>query len=571
MLAVCIILSSALTMLLLSIIKIKASNWVLLPLGLITVVIPYLLNPYLRVYSSHGFMHLSIVYQIIDGNIPPNNTLLAGVPLLYPWGHHLLTALISSGFIISPQNVFALLNICSLMLTMILAYKTAKALYSNRIASVFAVLLSIFGITFVNKGPIAEGLYRFFSIPMFIRPTPVLNKFMGINSNSLGLLFFALFLFSVIHIFSNLPHVRRYYCGLVCSVLGVGFFYPVYLPAIIATCFVSCIVIYFRQRGNALPKIVGMITCVALSIMVLLPFLIQIGSGKSEAAIVGLTLNFHQVYAKSVKYFLTVLPVSILLFAKRNALFSVYRTKANEIHILICAIISTALLYIFVSAPLKVEYKYLILSCFSLGILSSICLQNLYTNHKVVSFLLISSFLIPMSYLILNDANANDPYYHVLDEFIEDGMYLRHSDPSSNAMYTWIKNETEHTAVFIDTHTTIPVFAQRQLYVGLDIRRDNRLRPLAHDGWGLSARTILKRVNGHPQKIIDDRKRAATKIYSDLGGKLSEDVFLELNRIGDNDIYIVARDLQTNKRLLKDEHFNKVFAYNEMGIYKYRK
>ena len=40
-------------------------------------------------------------------------------------------------------------------------------------------------------------------------------------------------------------------------------------------------------------------------------------------------------------------------------------------------------------------------------------------------------------------------------------------------MYDWIVRETKPSAVFIDTQLTVPVFARRQLFVGLDIRRDS--------------------------------------------------------------------------------------------------
>ena len=137
-------------------------------------------------------------------------------------------------------------------------------------------------------------------------------------------------------------------------------------------------------------------------------------------------------------------------------------------------------------------------------------------------------------------------------------------------MYTWIYRNTHPTAVFIDTQATIPVFGRRQLFVGLDARNDLPWHSIGFEGWGISADLILTGINGNSKRIIDARTKAATRIYPDFGEKLGDDVFFELNRMRDDEIYVVARDAQAQKRLLNDDHFNSVFEYNDLSIFKYR-
>ena len=85
----------------------------------------------------------------------------------------------------------------------------------------------------------------------------------------------------------------------------------------------------------------------------------------------------------------------------------------------------------------------------------------------------------------------------------------------------------------------------------------------------MSAHTILTEVTGDPQKIIDARTNAASQIYSDQNQGLGDDVFAELDKIGNRDLYIVSRDDWSRKNLLNDSHFCKVFSNNSLSLFKY--
>ena len=65
----------------------------------------YILNPYSRVYSNHGFFHASMTYQILNGSVPPSDPLFAGYPLHYPWAYAFLVAQGSRMLNISPVYV----------------------------------------------------------------------------------------------------------------------------------------------------------------------------------------------------------------------------------------------------------------------------------------------------------------------------------------------------------------------------------------------------------------------------------------------------------------------------------
>ena len=103
----------------------------LLLLGLSPSILIYVFNPDFRIYSFHGFMHSGIVYQLLNGTIPPDNPAFSGLPLHYPWGWHCVAALITKVFNITPFYSFAISNIVSLFLSMVLVYKISRLVIKN--------------------------------------------------------------------------------------------------------------------------------------------------------------------------------------------------------------------------------------------------------------------------------------------------------------------------------------------------------------------------------------------------------------------------------------------------------
>ena len=601
-----IIRSVIIAILLFSAIKLKASNWQLLLLGLLPTIIRYLRNADARVYSVHGFMHTSIVYQIMNGYIPPHSPILAGEPLQYPWAHHLMVAIMTYGLRISPPTAFAAINICALLLTLVLVFKIAVFLSSSRIAAILATVLSIFGLTFLNQGPIALFLAKLTSLNSLFEELPpslVAPKFTTVNSMPLGILFFALFLHSILHIFSAQTRVPQYYATLVLSIIGAGFFYPMIWLVLPPICITICCVVYFHYRQAVWPKLTKTIICLLCGTLVVLPYLYQISSGKTEATL-GLTPDFPFLLFKCVRYFLTILPISVVLFWKRKVLLHLLHAKQTATLILIVTTATTALMFIFFSilpAPNN-DYKYLALSCLSLGIIASVSIEALYLKNKIICFFLMLSFMVPFNSpsrgntvrltklrvekskesreikaavgeenkaypnSIVSKEKVPNTSWKYSDPYVERGRYLYHGEQNEDALYRWISSQTESKAIFLDTHLTIPVFGRRQLYVGLDIRQKS-LDKDVKNGWVKSVDAIW-RTQAYSPKIIDTRQRVAREIYSKTSTQISKEVLLELNRASENgDVYIVARDENTNNKLANNTAFKKVFEVDGAAVY----
>jgi hypothetical protein len=323
---------------------------------------------------------------------------------------------------------------------------------------------------------------------------------------------------------------------------------------------------YFQQRRATLSKIVAITACVAFSILIVSPYIYQIGLGKGKAAEITLGTPL-EVLQKAITYLLTILPISVVVFWKRKEFLKILQNQRSSMLILIAMSITTGLIYIIVRAPVDIEYKYLILSCICLAIASSICFREVYLRNQIISFLLISSFLLPMSDFMLSYIRTQ----RVTDNFLEKGAYLHHSDPKQDALYSWISSQTKVNDIFIDSYLTIPVFARRQLYVGLDTRtqKEDSVSKGYLNGWTMTAELILKDVNGYPPEKIYARQKVASSIYSDSSTAIGKETLSALNQISrTNDVYIVARDAVANNKLLKDANFGKVFNSGEIAVYK---
>src|SRR4028118_1267090 len=93
-LAISIITSVVATLIFAKCLPLRKSIYILLALLILPVVALIFINPKFAVVGWHEFMHASIVFNIMNGLVPPEDVLLAGYPLKYPWAHHYLVALL---------------------------------------------------------------------------------------------------------------------------------------------------------------------------------------------------------------------------------------------------------------------------------------------------------------------------------------------------------------------------------------------------------------------------------------------------------------------------------------------
>lgn len=564
----CFLLSITLAVALFWLLKIKANNLFLLLLGLLPIIVVYIINPYNRVYSAHGFMHMSFVYQIYNGVFPPQNPLIAGENLLYPWGIHLLVAAIIKVIKISPSSIFALVNIISLLITIVLVFKIADSLFSNRITAIFAVLLSVFGVTFFDRGAIAKLLNYLTNISIS-EPRAVIGiKFTNMNAMPLGIMFFTLFIYALVSIFPPKKSLKFNYIYLFVSVLGVGFFYPLlWLGQLVSSSFV-CGCIYLQEKHLAKRRIIATLLIVVAASLFLYPYIYQISAAKTGSSI-SLTYISKYLTFKIIKYCLTLLPLAFIFFWLPKTISILYDHK-ERINVVVAIWVSTALMYIFltITPPHSNEYKYLMISSLAWGILASVAMEFLYREKRFICFIFVVILLLPISDDWLRKLDVNN--WQISEPYIEQGMYLLPDGKQEKLLYQWIVHQTPKDAIFLDDKLTIPVFGRRQLYIGLDNHQIDK-DPNMKDGWRMDLEELLTIQKYSPQ-LLEERKTIVTQIYSPSNQEISSEIINQLNKESKTkEVYVVARQKEISQKLKNSQDFKQVFTNNQTDIYKLQK
>jgi hypothetical protein len=535
----------------------------LLIVGVLPVGVTYVCNPNMRVYSAHGFMHTSIVYEIMNGHLPPSNPLLAGERLLYPWGHHAVVALVCSAFQIAPPNAFAAINVVALGLTLLLVFHTAGRLGYDRSGQILAVVLSVFGLTCFNKGPIADVFYRIprpdFLANMVGRGTPPLEKFMNVNSMPLGILAFTLFVYSLIGLVTS-PERRLRWCGgIAASALCGALFYQFLFLALGASSAATCLVLLAWKRRAALANVICIGLSTAAGTALASPFLLLLSSaGKSEPANISMALNEHFLLINCAQYLITVLPLGLVILMKRTALVRLYQTRPAATVMLITVIGTTALLFLGISVRAN-EYKFLAVNCVATGILGAACLRELFRSSTAMALGVTALFMLPVSSDLVN--RWRPALWSVPDDYCIEGKYLKYKDPGKQELYTWISTHTPTDSVLIDSERSIPIFAQRQLYIGVD-----GPEPVASegerqvDGWALSSDFIIRMVKGYEPGMVTKRQEVVGEVLDANAGRLRDETFAEIAQAHpQKHVYLVARKQALRDRYKDDPRFHKLF------------
>ena len=502
--------------------------------GISPVILVYALNPGFRIYSFHSFMHGGIVYQIMNGNIPPPDPLVAGYPVHYPWGAHLVAAGISSALGITPFYSLAAINVLSLLASMLVLYKISQQLIADDRANVLSVMTSLFGVT-VMVPEIVRRLPGWF--PTEMRGVPLVHKFITINNLPAGLVCLLLGVYAALRLFRYgrlIPNTLL----LLGAVAGTGFFYPAFLPGVIASIILGIAIgigLHLKRRAYPDPRRLALLAAVGAGALVLLrPYLASTGGGTVAAIDLFGAANMVK---NLVKYLVVTLPILIIIYLSRRAL----RFALEAAGLLVVTVTATATLgsYISIHLPFDNEYKLLLASACMVGIVGGVGFRMLERRHgRLALFVVLVLFLVPSLRITrLRITRGRD----IPGSYAEHGVNLESTDPEHNEFYRWIRQNTDPKSTFIDTELEFPVLAQRQILVarGGKERQDQK-------GFG-SINIILQAQSGYDQEMLARRRRLVDKILS-ARTEFAEDEKDELRGLP-GPLYVVARTDPVKRRL----------------------
>lgn len=511
----------------------------------------YLLSVNNRIYSWHGFIHGAIVYQILEGNIPPMNPFCAGEPLGYPWLYEGLVAFLCRVFQLSPYVVFALLNIACAAASMLLTYAIAQQITKDRTTSTLATLFVLFASACFSRHGIVF-LQNVFDTPLETRAFPAICKFSNVNATPIGIVFFLGLVYGLIRIICSDKIFIS--CGIILSsfVLG-GLLYPPMVigagAAFAATLFVCLLTrpLFYKKR----------LTCLFISLVIgsLLIWIHMRTLVSTHQHLLYLSTRW-QFLNKLITCLFFFIPAGIILFIERQRIKSTI--TSIPVKILAAIALFTIISYLCPHLPLSSEYKYLLLAGLMVGFPLTIGVVGVIRQHRVIAAVLLIAFAYPAY------ADAAIKILRVIHwerPFSEEGMRLVASDAVQRELHEWLIAQTSDNCVVIDRDPTLPVFTGRPLYfVPHDVL-------VNHKGFKNPFLTKVSRVD---PELLEKRKALFERIYDknifepELRKSLQDSLHTT------NFVYFIARD-KGQMQYFDDVNMVRLFTtrHGDMAVYQF--
>lgn len=532
-------------------------GWVILWGGFVLFGI-YWLNSDVRIFSSHGLMHTNIVYEIMNGNIPPNNPLLGGEPLWWPWGHHFVTAGISKLFNISPSWTFAIINIISFIGIAVLVFSLSRCLIKEQKANVFSVIVAVFCSTWLAR----KELYLLrtnWNIDIENRAVPLFDKLLNINGVPIGLLFYLFLAYMLLKIFSDFKIWQILLPLVIISVAGVGFFYVQMLPGLMgsfAVFFAVTLFQYLRNRDKEkLLKLILTSTMVALGLLIVMPYVLSL-TANVESKIVIFSPMFMWQDLRSILSLSLPLLIIFLIYHK-----SFKKLDRQPAIIMVALLTGVILSYVCVRLPSSNDYKFLIQAMVLLGIFGGICISFMSEKKRIlvilIMILLARPFWDTMMYQLNRKYLASAPG-EIATRLVTTGEEAE--------LYDWILHNTLRDDIFIDNKLRVPYLGQRQIFIGTNEYRDGE--QVRIPGYHLDMNRLFIDTSGYDHELLEYRWRIVRKIY-DPQIKMDDKELSELF-FGDSNLLIVVRKQEIQKKFSTEE-FDAVFrsTNNNFAVFRH--
>ncbi len=459
------------------------------------------LDPLWRNNAYHALMHASIVYQIADRGPFPENPILAGEPLRYPYLQHRAAAFAYQMFELSPGATAALANLASALLLSGTVWRLARLVTPSRSVATLAAVLAVYGASPASYGPLWLAAQQVgFSVESRLTP---FSKLMSCETNAAGLVLYAV---SVLGCVASFGHPHRRVGGFVCLLVGLvgsGLLYPLNWLGVWASIMVAAVVEIVVGPRDRRASAAGVLAAATLSAAMVYPYLASISAGKpSGLRLAGPSEIFFGTLPQAAVA--CVLPLAVILLLGRNAA-SVRRRNAGDLRVLATIAAVGIGMAVFVRVPMDTQYKFLMGSYIPLSVLMAVCLFGDGAPRVVATIVTCTLCLLPAADK-LREAWLSD-WRYVEPVTAVDGDLVR-IDEAKQRIDEWVRRETPGDAVLIDASLATPCTARRSLYVGA-CRLPKDLPDLWHDGWGVPDWLFMQQVTGGDLGMIERRRQIA--------------------------------------------------------------
>jgi hypothetical protein len=521
------------------------------------------LAPYF-IIDFHGLFHAGIVYELLLGGSPPENSLMAGEPLHYMYGHHALIAMLMPVVPISPTLLFVLSSVVAMAVFALTVHRAAGYVSDSRAVRALAVLFALTATNPFLADPLREVTARVLLAPFDNRPVPF-YKFMGVNTNQLGIALFGLAILGLL----RCAQTRRWdwvaFGLLLFATFGSAATYPPAWSAILAAGGAAVVALWWTRRSVLQPATFVVGIAVVAGTLAGLPWILDVMMGKSGSSGVAVlpTLRFFVLGAFNVAAFLAI-PV-LVSWLCRDQIRHLWRQRRDTFAVLLACSVACFGAYLTLAAPGQAEYKFLICSSTPLACWFAVPFHALLAKARSLGVAIVFVLLLPPAV----------DHFHlwvprpVSDHLFLSGRAIRHTDEEQDRLYTWIRESTPTRSVFIDSWLTIPALGQRGLFVGLDLRREEWPGlGTVHDGYFLTADEFLTEYTGVDLDHLAHRRTLALQVLGHAAEGPNDQTFEQIKEaVPGRAVFAVFRGPEAMARASQWQGLERVYQTANVAVY----
>jgi len=491
----------------------------------------WLLDTETRANWRHNWLHTDIIYMLANGQLRPEEPLLAGVRLAYPWAGHVFQGLVSHVRGTPPNSSFMLTNTVWLFAVLVFAIELTRDLGGRLLAQVSAVGLLCFGVNFL--GPVGQlllpaGLVESLPVGLWgdVRYTPWLRKFGIFESTLFGIGIFAALAYLLVR--SRRPAGdRSSIAAAAVLIVSAGLLYPILWPA--SAALVGAYVLVHLDRWRVSSEARRDLTLLAGSVIAglvtLASYLRLITPDRAGDATLGVTTP----YEMKVKVAALAVVMAPLWLTSVFSLVPLWRAHRRSLLTLGLAVAGLAVQFVvFDIYNVANEYKFVFVAAFCLVPLSALAVGKLAERLGPAGWALPLVVTVVLAYPALRSYPRDDSLARPRVDLGQFDLRLQPVEPLAGLLDT-IRTATPVETVVVSRLLPfdLTTLAQRPLYVPF-VGGQTLL------GLGLSPDYLLLRSRGYPGTLLDDRRALVRQLYEATDDEAREQalaaILNELNR-----------------------------------------
>lgn len=469
---------------------------------------PLMLFPEWRLFCGHPWMHADVVYQFANGMFIPEEPVLAGVVLSYPWAGHIPQAVLSCVLNSPAISSFRWTNL--LWLAFIIHMNTAivRRLGGRDFAALSSAIWLLFGVNisgYVLRHMLPSDLGSRVDILGDYRYTPWLLKFCDFNQMPFALGFIGGIAYLMTEKWPEEGIWGRSFI-LFALLLGLGVVYPICLAPAYGVVLGGAVTLFLEGRyGNGVAprkRLFAIGLAVVLASILCLLNLDWVTQDSSKATMLSI-VGKKSVAIRAFKTLIVTFPLVCLVGL---SLRKVWRNKWDICFVLISGAAWSCMLHVTLHIPyFSNEYKFIFTAAMCLAPFSGLVMEKLqgglgrWRTAFVVSLALILAW--PFYDKIYRDPFPQKPEELTLLNTSEFNLRLDAREPFS-AIADTIRDKTPLETILVMDHAEfhVPTVTRRALFA-----------PTGYDkiyhGFALNYSTYLHGVRGYESTLIKQREK----------------------------------------------------------------